>query len=259
MTPRDKEHERQDPPKPFVEHLDDLRSALFWSVVSYVVAVCAIIPLIPRIIEWLKTPIRNAGQDPAKFLKIFDVTGSISLAMQVVMWGALLLSMPFILFFIARFVFPGLTKKERHAVMGAMGFAALLFALGVCVGYFMLLPVTLQWLFALSKWMNLEMEFVQLNSYISFLLKMLLGFGLTFEFPVVVVTLGAIGLVSSRFLADKRRHVVVLLLIVAAVVTPTVDPVSQTMLAAPLYVLYELCIWIVWFMERRAKRNAAAG
>jgi sec-independent protein translocase protein TatC len=250
MTDRDSD-EATDRPKPFVEHLEDLRVCLFGCVITLVIAWCLAIPAIPWILKMVKYPLRKAGEDPDKFLRVLDVTGGLSIAMQTVMWAGITLAAPALLFFIARFVFPGLRRKERRVVLGALGFATLLFAMGVSVGYYMILPVTLQWMFGISRWIGAQADFVQLNSYITFVLKLLLGFGLAFEFPVVVVSLGSLGLVKSSYLASKRRHVVVILLIVSAIVTPTVDPVTQGLLAAPLYVLYELCIWIVWFMERR--------
>lgn len=244
----------QDEPKPFMAHLEDLRWTILWIVLSFAAALVVAIPATPWTLQFIKIPLRRAGEDPEKFLRVLDVTGGLSIAMQVIFWSGLLISAPAIVFFIARFVFPGLKRKEKRVILGAMFFATILFALGVSMGYFMLLPVTLQWMFGISGWLGVKMEFVQLEGYIAFVLKMLLGFGLAFEFPVIVVSLGSMGIVSARFLADKRRHVVVILLIVSAVVTPTVDPVTQTMLAAPLYVLYEMCIWIVWFMQRSRGR-----
>lgn len=255
MSERDAE-DAADSPKPFVEHLDDLRSCLFGCVVTLIVSWCLAIPAVPWLIRAVKYPLGKAGEDPDKFLRVFEVTGGLSIAMQTVMWTGILIGAPGLLFFIARFVFPGLRRKERRVVLGALGFATLLFAAGVSLGYFMILPVTLQWMFGITRWVGGQADFVQLNDYITFVLKLLLGFGLAFEFPVVVVSLGSLGLVKSSFLGSKRRHVIVILLIVSAIVTPTVDPVTQTLLAAPLYVLYEMCIWIVWFMERRKAREA---
>jgi sec-independent protein translocase protein TatC len=259
MIERDAEADRRDPPRPFVEHLDELRGTLAWSAAAFAAGVALAAPLSPRIVALLKSPLRAAGKDPDTFLKILDVTGGLTLALQVIFWSGLLFSAPLLVFFAARFVFPGLTRRERRAVLGGLAGSVALFALGVGVGYFLLLDVTLQGMFGISEWLGVRMEFIRLDGYVSFVLKLLLGFGLAFEFPVVVLALAAAGLVSAGFLAGKRRHVCVLLLVVAAVVTPTVDPVTQTMLALPLYGLYEVCVWVVWWRERRARRAAAEG
>ena len=239
--------------KPFLDHLDDLRRAILRSLVAIALGMCVAVPLAPRLLTLLKIPLRQAGKDPDQFLRVIQVTGGISIAMSVVMWTGILLSAPFIVFFICQFVFPGLTDKERKAVVNSMGFAVLLFVAGVAVGYGLLLRVTLEWMFTINDWLGVKLDFVLVNDYIGFVLKLLLAMGLTFEFPVVILALARIGLVSHAFLAGKRRHVAVIALIVSAIITPTVDPVSQTIFAAPLYALYEMCIWLVWGMERRRR------
>jgi sec-independent protein translocase protein TatC len=258
-APQDDDEVTRDEPKSFVAHLEELRWTVLWSIVSFAVAAALAVPVAPRILDLIQAPLRSAGEDPDKFLRIMDMTGGLSIAMQVIVWTGLLVSAPAIVFFVARFVFPGLKRKEKRAVVAAMFFATLLFAMGVAMGYFMLLPVTIQWMLGISAWMGKRLEFVMLDGYISFVVKMLLGFGLAFEFPVLVVALGSLGIVSARFLADKRRHVAVILLVVSAIVTPTVDPVTQALVAAPLYALYEISIWIVWFMQRRRRCATSAG
>lgn len=236
--------------KSFLGHLEDLRRAVMWSVAAIVLGILVAIPFAPTILSWMKLPLVEAGKDPDKFLTAIELTGGLSIAMSVILWSGAIISAPFVLFAAAWFVFPGLKAHEKRTVLDAFGFAVILFIMGVAVGYKMILGVSLQWMFQLNDWLGLKVEFITINSYVSFMLKMLLGFGLSFEFPVLILALAKVGVVSCAFLRDKRRHVVVILLIVSAIVTPTVDPVTQTMLAAPLYVLYEACIWMVWFMER---------
>jgi sec-independent protein translocase protein TatC len=237
--------------KSFLEHMEDLRVMVVWSLASLVVGMGIAVPLAPHVLGLLKIPLRQSGRDPDQLLQVIDVTGGISIAMNVIMGVGLLLSAPFIVFFICRFVFPALTKKEKKAVVNSMALSVILFIVGVAVGYRLILGVTIKWMFGISEWMRVKVPFVQVNDYVSFVIKLLLAFGLTFEFPVVILALAKLGLVSYRFLAGKRRHVAVILLIVSAIVTPTVDPVTQSLMAAPLYILYELCVWMVWGMERR--------
>ena len=244
--------------KPFLGHMEDLRRTIIWIGLSLVAGMVIAFPLAPWIIAVLKIPLRDAGKDPEQFLRVIEVTGGLSLAMQVIMWTGILLSAPFILLFIARFVFPGLKRRERKAVLNSLALAVVLFVVGVAVGYGMILRVTLAWMFQINDWLGLKVEFVRVTDYISFVLKLLLAFGLMFEFPVVILVLARLGLVTARFLGSKRRHVVVILLFASAVITPTVDPVTQVLLAAPLYVLYEMCIWTTWLMERQAAAVAKA-
>lgn len=241
--------------KPFLGHLEDLRRAILWCAVSLLAGLSIAVPLAQRVLAILKAPLSAAGKNPDDFIKVIDVTGTLSLAMHIIVGTGLLISAPFMVVFIARFVFPGLKRRERRAIIQSLGLAVLLFAAGVFVGYRMILPLSLQWLFSLGDWLGVKVEFVRATDYVNFVMKLLTAFGLTFEFPAVILVLGRLGLVSHRFLAGKRPHMVVILLVVAAIVTPTVDPVTQILLAAPLYVLYEMCIWAVWFMERKAKRR----
>jgi sec-independent protein translocase protein TatC len=240
--------------KPFLGHLEDLRRTLLWSLAALAAGVAVAIPAAPWILSVLGEPLRRAGKDPREFLRVIEVTGGISIAMSVVLWSGLLLSAPLVVFFVCRFVFPGLTRMERRVILQSVGFAAGLFAAGVLVGYHVLLGVTLKWLFHISAWMGVNVEFARANDYVPFVLKLLLALGLAFEFPVVILILARLELVTAAALAAKRRHVMVVLLLAAAVITPTVDPVTQTLLAAPLYLLYELCIWLVWAMERYSPR-----
>lgn len=243
--------------KSFLGHLEDLRKTLIGAAAALVVAMAVAVPLAPHVLALIKIPLRQAGKDPERYLRVIELTGGLSVAMQLVLWTGVLLSAPFLVFFVLRFVFPGLTVREKRAVLNSIGFAVLLFVLGVACGYVLILRVTLRWLFTINEWLGIEIDFVRVTDYVAFVVKLLLAFGLSFEFPVVLVTLGRLGILSSSMLASKRRHVVVILLIVSAIVTPTVDPVTQTLMTAPLYALYEMCIWIIFFMERRQARAAA--
>jgi sec-independent protein translocase protein TatC len=236
--------------KPFVEHLEDLRGAVLRSLAALVVGLSVAIPLAPHILALLKVPLRQAGKDPDQFLRVIDVTGGLSIAMDLILWSGVLFSAPFILFFVAQFIFPGLTRRERSVILQAFGLAVVLFAVGVAVGYWLILRVTLVWMFQICTWLGVTVDFWTVGDYVTFVLRLLLVFGLSFEFPVVILALGRLGLVSARFLADKRRHVIILVLLVAAVITPTVDPLTQILLAAPMYLLYELCILVIWFWNR---------
>jgi len=153
-----------------------------------------------------------------------------------------------LIFFAIRFVFPGLTRHERRVVSFALWAAASLFVLGVSLGYALMLPMALRVMLSLHTWMGVRAEWV-ITSYTTFALQLLLAFGLVFELPVILVVLGRLGIVNAAFLRHYRRHAIVVLLIVAAVLTPP-DVVTQIVMAAPLIVLYEACIWVIAAGER---------
>jgi len=238
-----------DQAKPFLEHLDDLRKTIVRSAALLVAGMLIAIPVAPRVLHLTKVPLIKAGMDPDVFLKVIRVAGGLSIAMRVIFWSGLLISIPFIILVVGSFVFPGLKRKERQAILHSSGFAVALFAGGVCMGYFVTMPVALRMMFRINAWMRVSCEFVELGDYVSFVLRLLIAFGLAFELPVVIVVLGSIGVVSSDQLRARRRHVIVGLLIAAMLLTPP-DPLTQIMMAGPLVLLYELCIWVVWFRER---------
>jgi sec-independent protein translocase protein TatC len=235
--------------KPFVEHLADLRSAVLWSLAAMAVGIGATIPLNPLILRLLKAPLAAAGKNPDQFLIVLGVGGGFSTAIRLSTWGGILLSLPLVLWAVAWFVFPGLTRRERRAVLRALGAGALLFAGGVAFGGYTL-PLALKLMFAVNDWLGIACNFVELDNYVGFILKLLLAFGLSFEFPIVLVALGSLEIVTSRQLREKRRHVIVIIFIVAMVLTPP-DPLSQVLMAIPMTILYEASIWIVRAQERK--------
>jgi sec-independent protein translocase protein TatC len=251
------EHEEEGLVKPFLGHLEDLRRALLGSLAALAAGMGVAAPLAPRILDILRAPLRGVVAHPETFLRTLDVTAGLSVAMQTIFWAGLLFSAPVILFCLARFVFPGLTRRERRAVLAGFAFAAALFVLGVSMGYFLALPAALKAMLWFNAWLGLTVEFFRVTDYIGFALKLLLAFGLTFELPVVLLVLGHLGVVTSAQLRHRRRHAIVAVLALAMIVTPTTDPFSQLLLAVPLIALYELCVWMLWWRERDERPAAA--
>jgi len=239
--------------KPFLEHLDDLRTTLIRSAAALALGVAVALPLTPVILAVLKAPLEQVVEDPDRFLRSLQVAGAFSVALRTSFWSGLLLSIPFILFFVGQFVFPGLTEREKNVVLKSSGFSLGLFFLGVALGYLVTLPVALRIMLRLHEWLAIQAEWT-INSYVAFCTQLLIGFGLAFQLPVVVVVLGKLGIINSNQLRAKRRHVFVGLLILAMLLTPP-DMITQLIMATPLMLLYEVCIWIVWATERREKET----
>jgi sec-independent protein translocase protein TatC len=146
--------------KPFIEHLEDLRKTLLRSAMAFAIGMCIAIPLTPWILEVLKKPLKWADvKDPDKFLKVLEVTGGLSLATQTIFWSGLLISAPFIIFYIWSFIFPGLTKRERGAITSYIGFALFLFVFGVLTGYFLALAPGIRVMIWFADWTGVAMDF----------------------------------------------------------------------------------------------------
>ena len=238
--------------KSFLGHLEDLRSTLLWCAGLLVTGMAVSFRFTPRILMLLKAPLRKAGEDPETFLRVLEITGGFSVAMRLVLGSGLLVSLPFMVLAVARFVFPGLTERERRSVSCAAGFAVVLFAAGVGMGYYITLPVALRVMLGINRWLRIDCPFVILSDYIGFTLKLLVAFGVAFEMPVVILALGRFGLVSAALLRSTRRHVIVGIMVAAMFLTPP-DPVTLLLMAVPMTLLYELCILIIAAGERRRK------
>ena len=244
----------EDQPKPFLQHLEELRWTILWSLAVLMAAMLVCLPLAPVIFRWLCAPLSKITSHPEMFLRSLEITGAFSIALQLVVWSGLILSAPIILFLVGGFVFPGLTARERKMVRIAGVFAFFLFIFGVGMGYFITLPIALKIFFGIHGWLGIQAEWTA-PSYVAFCMQLLLLFGLAFELPVVLMSLGYFRVISASFLRSKRRHAIVVILILAAALTPGPDVFSQVIMAVPMIILYELCVWVVWLFERHRPAN----
>ncbi len=240
----------EDNPKPFLDHLAELRRTLLGSLAAWAAGIALMTPFIPQGFDLLRRPLARVTDQPEQFLRSLEILGGFSIALQIALWGGLMLGAPVILWLGARFVLPGLTRRERRVLLGALAAAAGLFALGVALGYAITLPVALQVMVRLHAWLGVRVEWTAVN-YVAFAVRLLLAFGLAFELPAVLVALGFLGLLPSDLLRSKRRHAIVVILCLAMFLTPGPDVFSQVIMAAPMVLLYELCIWIIRAAERR--------
>ncbi len=238
--------------KPFVEHLEDLRRTLVACLLFLIGGIVIAIPFAPVITGWLIAPIETAGLADRIALQEITVGGPIGVAMRVILWSGVLASLPLTTIVLARFIFPGLTSAEKHAITRGGALSIVLFALGVWLGYRWTLPYALGFMVLVGDWMHFPAAMWLARDYVSLVLKMLLAFGLAFQLPVVTLALGYVGVVSSRLLRDKRRHIVVGIMVLAMLLTPQ-DPFSMLLMAIPLVALFEMCIWAIWAHERAAR------
>lgn len=250
MTIPDNDNKEHDNPKPFLEHLEELRWTILGGFIALALGMAIAAPLAPRMLKLLRAPLTAVTDNPDQFLQSLEITGGFSIALQIVFWCGLLLSAPFILIVIGRFVFPGLKWRERKAISIALIFAMILFVLGVALGYLIVLPVALRVMLGLHQWMGIQAWWT-VTSYVAFAVQLLIAFGLAFELPMVLMVLGYLGIVSSTMLRKKRPYAIVVLLILAMVLTPGPDIFSQIILAVPLMLLYELCILAIRLFERK--------
>jgi sec-independent protein translocase protein TatC len=181
--------------------------------------------------------------------------GGFLVALQVAFYGGILLGAPFIFYFVAQFVFPALKMKEKKYVYRGLGFGGMLFAAGVCFCYFGLMPMALAVSQQYSNWLGFAATQWRAEEYISFVCKFMLGMGLGFELPVVLLTLVKIGVLNYRILSKARRYMIVINLVLGALLT-TPEVITQVMMFIPLQLLYEVSVWVAWYWERRERKRA---
>ena len=176
-------------------------------------------------------------------------------AFHIAIYGALVISCPFWIYFMGSFIVPAFSQQEKKVLGQWLGWSIALFFAGVLLTYFLLLPVALRASVEYSHLMGFEAYDWRANEYISFVTRFILGMGLGFQFPVIVLLLVKIGIVTHHQLAKFRRHVIVLSLVLGALLT-TPEVITQVAMAVPLYLLYEASIWIAWYWDWK-KRKAA--
>lgn len=175
-------------------------------------------------------------------------------AFHVALYAAIAVSSPFWIYFLGGFVVPALNLRERRLAFRWIGWSVALFFSGVLSTYFVLLPIALGASMKYSEILGFSAADWQADEYIGFVSKFLLGMGVGFQFPLVVLFLVKLGIVTHRQLAKYRRHVIVLSLILGALLT-TPEAITMIAMAVPLYLLYEICIWIAWYWDRQKLRR----
>lgn len=234
------------------EHLDELRSRVIYSLVAVVALAVMAYIFKDQIMAVLTRPLKALVPQGLIFIHPMEpLFGYLKLSLFM----GLLLGAPFVLYQAWRFILPALYQHERRYFLNSFIFGTSLFYLGVLFCFFVVLPLGIGFLIGIGG-PNLQPS-ITFGNYISFVMLFLLVFGLMFELPVVIFLLVKVGLVSRAFLREKRRYVIVLTFIIAAVLTPTVDPFTQSMMAIPLLLLYEVSILIARFAEKRPEPEKA--
>ena len=242
----------------FWDHLDVLRSALIRMAVAIVV--CGVVAFVmkdllfsvvlaPRSSDFISYQL--LGVEPFSLhLMNTGLTEQFMIHVRTAMYAGLLVASPYILYELFRFVSPGLYDDERRYAVWIVGAAYVMFLVGTLVNYFVVFPLTVRFLGTYQVSPDVA-NMLTLQSYIDTLLGMSLVMGVVFELPVVCGLMGRMGLLTDRVMSQYRRHAIIAILIVAAIITPTTDVFTLFVVALPIYVLYELSIFVVRGTARR--------
>ena len=187
-------------------------------------------------------------------LVYMDPSASFLSAMHLAFFGGLFLASPFVLFFIGQFVMPALKNIEKKYFMPAFWFGLGLFLIGASFAYFVIMPPALKFAEVFAHFMGVSSQVWNADNYFSFVVKFMLGMGLGFELPVVLLALVKIGLLNYAKLKAMRRYMIVGNLILGALLT-TPEVFTQVFMAVALQVLFEAAVWIAWYWERQEKKR----
>ncbi|MDY5955498.1 MAG: twin-arginine translocase subunit TatC [Kiritimatiellia bacterium] len=235
----------EDPPRPFMEHLMDLRKCLIRCGASWLLGTVLMGFATPLVYRWLTAPFtESAGQTYNVQLTGLELTTGVSIILKIALWGGVAVAFPALVYFIAQFIFPGLKPSERRLIGGTLLTSAILFVGGVAMAYRLTLKVAFEVLIQISQWVGFEVTMLTIDQYITLVLKTIIAFGIAFQMPLLLLILGWLGFVQAATLRRYRRHAIVLILVIAMVLTPP-EPVSQILMGIPMYLLYELCILLI--------------
>jgi sec-independent protein translocase protein TatC len=175
------------------------------------------------------------------------------LSMKLSLFAGIIVSFPLLFYFLLEFILPGLTPRERKMIFPALGIGFALFLVGVAFAFFFVIPRALEFFHEYGAELGIKDRW-RIGQYISFVTSFCLIFGVAFELPVVVMVMVKLGLLGCRTMREKRMWAWIIILIASAVLTPTGDAFTMSLLAAPMIIMYEACIWLAWLHERKERR-----
>ncbi len=231
-------------------HLGELRSRLIKCVIA--VAITSLISFIfaKQIFDILILP---AGEIDLIYIEMTEMIGTY---MRVSLASGIILAMPYLIYQVVMYVSPALTRKEKKYVYLILPWVTLMFVAGVAFSYFILIPPATKFLITFGS--DIATPQIKIGNYISIVTRLLVAIGLVFELPVLTTFMVRIGVITPKWLASKRKLAIILAFILAAIITPTFDPINQSLVAIPLIILYEMSIWLAKLVHRGKKKESLA-
>jgi len=229
--------------KGLFSHLTELRRRLVICLIALSAGIIIAFVFADQLFRILILP---AGDISLIFVEVTEMLGAY---MQVCLIGGIIIAMPVLAYELMMFIAPALTPVEKKYVWIALPFILIMFAGGVLFAYFVLIPPAMQFLLSLGS--GIATPQIRIGNYISLVARLLLAIGLIFETPVITTILARLGIVSARWLLAHWKWAVILAFVLGALITPTIDPVNQTLVALPLIILYLLSILLARLFEKR--------
>ncbi len=235
---------------PFLEHLEEFRNRIIKAIIGVIIGAVICLIFSKQLLNVLLWPTTRV--DMPIDIQVLKVQGMFIVTLEIAFFGGILVSLPFLLYQVWMFIAPGLYRNEKRYIPRVIASATLLFLTGVAFAYFLIFP------FALEFFLGLAPETVQTNIaidfYISFIIRLLVIFGVVFQLPIMSYFLSKMGIITPVFMRKHRRHSIVIIFVMAALFTPP-DPFTQVMLAIPLILLYEISIYISYLVHKSKKNR----
>lgn len=246
-----------DEEKPFIEHLEDLRTIIVRMAITLVVSTIGTFVFYKELFRAIQLPLIFAGlaKDEASaslLLQNIDVAGPFMMAINVSLITAIIISFPLLLIFLLQFILPGLKPNEKKLLFPAIGIGTGLFLTGAAFAYAVVLPKALSFFDEFAKTVGSRQDWT-LSNYVTFSTRFILVFGISFELPVIVMAMVKLDFLNFKIMKSTWRHALVGIMLFAAVITPTPDILTLLLMSGPLYVLYGICVWLAYFMEKKDK------
>ncbi|TAF45628.1 MAG: twin-arginine translocase subunit TatC [Sphingobacteriales bacterium] len=193
---------------------------------------------------------------PGKIINT-EMAGQFTLQLNSSLLVGIVIGFPYLLWEVWRFIKPALLEKERKSASGFVFFASLLFIMGILFGYYLIAPLSVNFL-TNYKISDIIENTITIDSYLSSVATLTLGTGIVFELPIIIFVLSKLGLMTPKFMKAQRRYAVVIILIIAAIVTPTPDILTMLTVSLPLFLLYEVSIWVsgLVYKQKQAEEKA---
>ena len=237
-----------DPGQTLIDHLTELRTRLIYSAYAILAGFGLCWAFSEQLFDIIRRPIQPYLENSHGGLIYTAPMDKFVAHLKVSFLAAVILSSPFWLYQVWKFIAPGLYAKEKKYAAGFIGFGTVLFCTGVAFVYFFVFPMAFHFLMTFGG--ATDQPMITIEAYLSFFTTTTLVFGLAFEMPLILLILGMMGVINAQFLSEKRRYAIVAMAALSAVITPP-DALSMIMMLIPLCMLYEISIILVrWFAPK---------
>lgn len=246
--------EMEDEKQPLTSHLEELRTRLIRVLIAVGIGFFICYYFKDYLFTIITQPLVNALPKNSHMIYT-GLPEAFFIYMKIAFFASLFLTSPYTFYQIWRFIAPGLYATEKRLIIPFVISSTFLFVSGILFGYYIALPPAFEFFVAFST--DFLKPMISFREYLSFSLKMLLAFGLSFEMPVFIYFMARLGMVNAKMLRKQRRYAILIIFVVAAILTPSPDAFSQILMAGPLMFLYEISIFLSKFAEKKRARAAA--